>query len=183
MLKALVVCINVHVFNISASKSLKNCSFLDRPHGLGHCRPGNLWLIINAPRLHFLKQHASTVPYEIKEHMQEYQNSPHKTLIRPILTYGAETWVVSKQDEHRLSIFDRKILRRIYDPLIDGGRWRIRTHQELYQLCDENDIVKFCKLNGLIWAGRVIRQDDDFSRIVLLSQPGGKRPRRRPRLR
>jgi len=68
----------------------------------------------------------------------------YKTLIRPVLTYGAETWVLSKQDEHRLSSFERKILRRIYGPLIDGGRWRIRTNQEPYQLCGENDIVKFC---------------------------------------
>jgi len=45
--------------------------------------------------------------------------------------------------KHRLSIFERKILRRIYDPVTDGGRWRIRTNQEFYQLCGENDIVKF----------------------------------------
>ena len=33
------------------------------------------------------------------------------------------------------------------------------------------------------WAGHVIRQDDDLSRRVLLSEPGGKRPTGRPRLR
>jgi len=104
----------------------------------------------------------------------------YKTLIRPVLTYGAETWVLSKQDERRLSIFERKILQRIYGPVIDGGRWRIRTNQELYQLCGENDIVKFCKPSRLRWAGRVISQDDnDLSRRVLLSEPGGKRPRLR----
>jgi len=92
-------------------------------------------------------------------------------------------WVLSKQDEHRLSIFERKILRRIYGPVIDGGRWRIRTNQELYQLCGENDVVKFCKLCRLRWAGHVICQDDDdLSRRVLLSEPGGKRPRGSPRL-
>ena len=52
----------------------------------------------------------------------------YKTLIRPVLTYGAETCVLSKQDEHRLSIFELKILRRIYGPVIDGERWRIRTN-------------------------------------------------------
>ena len=82
--------------------------------------------------------------------------------------------MLSKQDEHRLSIFERKILRRIYGPVIDGGRWRIRTNQELYQLCGEND-VKFRKLSRLRWAGHVIRQDDDdLSRRA--SEPGGKRP-------
>ena len=51
----------------------------------------------------------------------------YKTLIRPVLRYGAETWV-SKQDEHRLSIFERKILRIIYGPVMDRERWRIRTN-------------------------------------------------------
>jgi hypothetical protein len=92
--------------------------------------------------------------------------------------------VLSKQDEHRLSIFERKILRRIYGPVMDRGSWQIRTNQELYKLFGENDIVKFCKLSRLRWAGHVIRQDDDdLSRRVLLSELGGKRPRRRPRLR
>jgi dissimilatory sulfite reductase (desulfoviridin) alpha/beta subunit len=67
---------------------------------------------------------------------------------------------------------------------MDRGSWRIRTNQELYQLCGENDIVKFCKLNRLRWEGQVILQDDDdLSRRVLLSKQGGKRPRVRPRLR
>jgi len=45
----------------------------------------------------------------------------YKTLIRPLLTYGAETWVLSNQDEHLLSIFERKILQRIYGPVMDRG--------------------------------------------------------------
>ena len=70
-----------------------------------------------------------------------------------------------------------------YSLNIHGGRWRIRTNQELYQLCGENDIVKFCKFSRLRWAGHVIRQDDDdLSRRDLLSEPGGKRPRGRSRL-
>ena len=44
--------------------------------------------------------------------------------------------------------------------------------------------MKFCKLSRLRWAGHVIRQgDDDLSRRALLSEPGGKGHRRRPRLR
>jgi len=43
---------------------------------------------------------------------------------------------------------------------------------------------KFIILSRLRWAGHVIRQDDDdLSRRVLLSEPGGQRPRGRPRLR
>jgi hypothetical protein len=56
--------------------------------------------------------------------------------------------------------------------ILDGERWRIRTKQELYQLYDKNDIVKFCKLSRLRWAGHVIRQDDDdlSRRISSVSQ-------------
>ena len=46
--------------------------------------------------------------------------------------------------------------------------------------------MKFYKLSRLRWAGHVIRQDDDdddLSRRVLLSEPGGKCPRGRSRLR
>lgn len=38
----------------------------------------------------------------------------YKTLLRPILIYGSETWVLSKKDENRLLVFERKILRRIF---------------------------------------------------------------------
>ena len=125
--------------------------------------------------------------YELQKHMKSRNISRniktllYKTLIRPVRTYGAETWVLSKKDEHRHSIFEHKILWRIYSPVIDGGRWQIRANQELYQLCGENDIVKFCKLSRLRWTGHVIRQDDDLSRRIL-SEPGGKRPRGRPKL-
>ena len=71
---------------------------------------------------------ANRAYYGLQNHMKSriisrnIKTPLYKTLIRPVLTYGAETWVLSKQDEHRLSIFERKILRRIYGPMIDGER-------------------------------------------------------------
>ena len=97
--------------------------------------------------------------------------------------HGEGNWACWEFVRYRLSIFERKILRRIYGPVIDKGEWRIRTNRELYQLYDENDIVRFCKLSTMRWAGHVMRQDDhDLARRVLLSESGGKRPRGRPRL-
>jgi hypothetical protein len=32
-----------------------------------------------------------------------------KVLIRPVLAYGSETWVLSKSDEAILGVFERKI--------------------------------------------------------------------------
>jgi hypothetical protein len=38
----------------------------------------------------------------------------YKTLIRPVLCYGAEA--MTKEDEQALLVYERKIFRRIYDP-------------------------------------------------------------------
>ena len=58
-----------------------------------------------------------------------------------------------------------------------GEDVELKLTKNSYQLCGENEIVKFCKLSRLRWAGHVIWQDDDdLSRRVLLSEPGGKRP-------
>jgi hypothetical protein len=47
----------------------------------------------------------------------------YKTLIRPVVTYGAECWVLTKKDELQLAVFERKVLRKIFGPIreISGG--------------------------------------------------------------
>jgi hypothetical protein len=37
----------------------------------------------------------------------------YKTLIRPIITYGAEAWTMSSETGERLAIFEQKVLRKI----------------------------------------------------------------------
>jgi hypothetical protein len=43
----------------------------------------------------------------------------YKTLIKPVLMCGAETWVLSKVDDLCLGVFERKILRRIYGTICE----------------------------------------------------------------
>jgi len=51
----------------------------------------------------------------------------YKTLIRPVVTYGAETWMTNKE-EQALLIFERKIFRRINSHKYEDGEWKSRTN-------------------------------------------------------
>jgi hypothetical protein len=80
----------------------------------------------------------------------------YKTLIKPVLMYGAETWVLSKADELRLGVFERKILRRIHGPICEGAIWRSRYNEELYHLYDETDLVTTIRITRLRRAGHIL---------------------------
>ena len=56
----------------------------------------------------------------------------YKTIIRPVVTYGYETWNLTCKDELMLGIFERKILRRIFGPVRNNyGSYRILINHEL----------------------------------------------------
>jgi hypothetical protein len=63
----------------------------------------------------------------------------YKVLVRPVLIYASETWTLSKTDERLLSVFERGILRRIFEAVQENGVWRKRHNCELYELFNEPD--------------------------------------------
>jgi len=74
-----------------------------------------------------------------------------------VLAYGSETWVLSKSDEARLGVFERKVLRAIFGLTSDNGEWRIKYNDELHTLYKDSDIITYIKINRPRWAGHVIR--------------------------
>ena len=66
----------------------------------------------------------------------------YKTLIRPVVTYRAETWTMTKKEEQAVLIFERKIFRRIYGPKYEDGEWKSWTNRELEELSKGENIVK-----------------------------------------
>ena len=84
----------------------------------------------------------------------------YKMLIRPIVTYGAETWMLAVTEENALRRFERKVLRKVHGPVTDKGVWRTRYNNELYKLMGEEDIVRFKKAQRTQWLGHVERMGE-----------------------
>jgi hypothetical protein len=40
----------------------------------------------------------------------------YKTLIRPVVMYGAECWMLTKKDELQFAVFEKEVLRKIFGP-------------------------------------------------------------------
>jgi len=70
----------------------------------------------------------------------------HRIIILPIL-YGCETWSLTLREERRLSVFENRVLRRIFGPKRDEGtgEWRKLHNEELNDLCSSQNIVRVIK--------------------------------------
>ena len=94
------------------------------------------------------------------------------------------TWTIRKATGERLKRVERKILRRIFGPVFENGEWRILHNEEVYQLYQDVDVLRFVELNKLRWAGHVTRMDEGrFPKRAMEAQLTGKRPVGRPRKR
>jgi len=106
----------------------------------------------------------------------------YKTLIRPIVTYGAETWTMMKKGEQALLIFERKIFRRIYGPKYEDGEWKIRTNRELEVLNKGENIVKWIKGQRISWLGHLEKMEEDrMPKKIFTQELEGTRQRGRLR--
>lgn len=108
----------------------------------------------------------------------------YRVIIRPVIMYGAETWTLTKADENRIGVWERKILRKIFGAVKENEEWRIRTNAELKILYGESDLVTEIKRSRLRWLGHVQRMEDSNPvKKVFLGKPQGRRSRGRPRKR
>jgi hypothetical protein len=108
----------------------------------------------------------------------------YKTLIRPIATYGSEVWTLTKENELSLQIFERKIIRKIYGPIKMNEEWKIRTNEEIENILENENIVRFIKAQRLRWLGHVIRMGEDrLNKRILQEKIFSSRRRGRPKLR
>jgi hypothetical protein len=109
----------------------------------------------------------------------------YKTVILPVVLYGCETWSLTLRVEHRLRVFENRVLRRIFGPKREeDGSWRKLHNDELHSLYSSLNIVRVIKSRRMRWAGHVARVGEGRGVYrVLVGRPGGKRPLGSPRRR
>jgi hypothetical protein len=57
----------------------------------------------------------------------------------------------------RLNAWERKILRCMYGPVVEQGKWRIDTNNELWELYKDLDTVADVKKKRMEWTGYLAR--------------------------
>jgi hypothetical protein len=70
----------------------------------------------------------------------------YKTIILPVVLYGRETWLLILGEEHRVRMFENRVLRRIFGPKRDEmtGGWR-NLRNELCDLYSLPSIIRMIK--------------------------------------
>ena len=79
----------------------------------------------------------------------------YRTVIRPIVTYTSDIWVLKKTTIQKLLVFERKILRRIFGPIKENQTWKTKTNEELDKLIKHKNIVNYMKAQRLSWFSHV----------------------------
>jgi hypothetical protein len=81
----------------------------------------------------------------------------YKTIILPGVLYGCETWPVTLREEHRLRVFENRVLRIIFGPKRHEvtGEWRKLHDEKLHNLYSSPDIIRQIKSRGMRWVGYV----------------------------
>jgi hypothetical protein len=70
----------------------------------------------------------------------------YRTLIRLIVTYASEKWVLKENSIQKLMIFERKILRKNFGTTEElNGLWRIKTNEKLDDLIQQKNIIRLIK--------------------------------------
>jgi hypothetical protein len=83
------------------------------------------------------------------------------------------------KEEHRLRVFENKVLRRMFGPKRDEvtGDWRKVHNKELHDLYSSPSIIRIIKSRTMRWTGHVARMGKKRNVYrLLVGKPEGKRP-------
>jgi hypothetical protein len=86
-----------------------------------------------------------------------------------VVLYGCETWSLTLREEHKLRVFEKKVLKSLFGPKRDEviGGWRKLYNEELHNLHSFPSTIAMNKFRKVIWTGHVARMGRRGSSIAL----------------
>ena len=66
---------------------------------------------------------------------------------------------IDKEKQETLRRFERKDVRRVYGPIEEDDEWRLRNNEEIVELLNREDVVRFIKAQRIRWLGHLERKD------------------------
>ena len=83
-----------------------------------------------------------------------------KTVFFPVGLYGCEAWFLKLREEHRLRVFENRVLRKMFESKGDGVREECSIlhnlhNEELHDLYSSPNIARMIISRLMRWAGHV----------------------------
>jgi hypothetical protein len=96
---------------------------------------------------------------------------------------GVKLGLLTLSEEHRLRVFENRVLRRIFGPKRDEATvgWRKLHNEEIYNLYSSPSIIRMIKSRRMRWAGYVARKGAKNAYTIFVGTIVGKSPVGRPR--
>jgi hypothetical protein len=82
-------------------------------------------------------------PFVLSPAVKNVKVRIYRTIILPVVLYGCETLSLTVREEHKLKVFENRVLRRIFGPKRDGvteGRRKLHK-EELHNLYSSPSII------------------------------------------
>jgi hypothetical protein len=100
----------------------------------------------------------------------------YKIINLPVVLYGCETWSLALREEHKVQVFENRVLRRIFGQNRDEmkGGWRKLHNEGLHNLHSSPIIIRMIKSRRMRWVEHVsqIWAKENTHRI-LVGKPEG----------
>jgi hypothetical protein len=75
----------------------------------------------------------------------------YKTLISSISWNWSEAWTLLQPAEKIRNAFERKVVRKIYGPVLVNGQWQNKHNHKIYNLYKDMEITRNVRLRGFQW--------------------------------